>query len=35
MRPAAAEPGILICMWDTLRPNETGHGDGLVNTSRR
>ena len=27
----AAEPGILICMWDTLRPNETGHGDGLVN----
>ena len=27
----AAEPGILICMWDTLRPGETGHGDGLVN----
>lgn len=26
-----AEPGVLLCMWDTLQPGEHGHGDGRVN----
>lgn len=28
---SAAECDVLLCMWDTLLPGQTGHGDGLVN----
>ena len=30
---AAVDGAAIVCMWDTLLPGQTGHGDGLVNNA--